>query len=103
MVQPTKPRVCFITYHKLEEGHENHLLATPAAGSDYETTTVMVTFQPSGSGQRVCGTVPIINDQIGNEPDELFSVTITSVSDPNIMIGPSAEACVSIIDDDGMY
>ena len=101
MGQPTKPRVCFITYH--QEGHENHLLATPAAGSDYETTTVMVTFQPSGSGQRVCGTVPIINDTLGNEPAELFSVRITGVSDSNIVIGPNNEACVSIIDDDGMY
>ena len=63
----------------------------------------MVTFEPSGDGQTVCGTVPIINDTLGNEPDELFSVRITGVSDSKIMIGPDDEACVSIIDDDCMY
>ena len=62
-----------------------------------------MTFEPSGDGQMVCGAVPIINDTLGNEPAELFSVRITGVSDSNIMIGPDNEACVSIIDDDGMY
>ena len=93
-----------ISYHS--GGHLRTIYAqifsTLAAGSDYETTTLMLTFEPSGGGQRVCGTVPIINDQLGNEPDELFSVTITSISNPNIMIGPDVETCVSIIDADGM-
>ena len=67
---------------------------------DYLTTTLMVTFDPSGSGQMVCGNVPIIDDDLGNEGDELFSVTIISVSSDKVMIGPNQESCVTILDDD---
>lgn len=71
---------------------------------DYSTTTLMVTFEPSSSGQSmVCGNVSIINDNLGNERDELFSVTITSVSSTKVMIGPNQESCVTIIDDDSEY
>ena len=62
----------------------------------------MLRFAPSDDGQRVCGKVPIINDML-DEPNEQFSVRITSVSNPSIMIGPSNETCVTIIDDDGKY
>ena len=72
-----------------------------AAGSDYETTTLMLPFEPSGDGQTVCGRVPIIDDNLGLEPNELFSVRITSVSGANVMIGDQDESCVEIIDDDG--
>ena len=71
-----------------------------AGDSDYEITPLMLTFEPSTDGQRVCGKVPIIDDLL-DEPNELFSVRITSVSNPNIMIGMNAESCVTIIDDDG--
>ena len=68
---------------------------------DYTTTVLMVTFEPSPSSQgMVCGSVPIINDNLGNEGDELFSVTITSVSSTEVMIGPNQESCVTILDDD---
>ena len=46
--------------------------------------------------------VSIINDVLGNEPEEQFSVTITSVSDPRIVIGPNAETCINIINDDSV-
>ena len=71
-----------------------------AADSDYETTTLMIPFEPSSDGQRVCGSVGIIDDLL-DEANELFSVRITSVSNPNIMVGMNAEICVTIIDDDG--
>ena len=61
----------------------------------------MLTFEPSSDGQRVCGNVPIIDD-LFDEPNELFSVRITRVSSPSIMIGSNSESCVTIIDDDGM-
>jgi hypothetical protein len=60
----------------------------------------MITFEPSSDGQRVCGIVPIIDDLL-DEANELFSVRITSVSNPGIMVGTNAETCVTIIDDDG--
>lgn len=60
----------------------------------------MVTFAPSGTGQMVCGNVSIIDDVLGNEGDELFSVTITSVSSDKVMIGLNQESCVTILDDD---
>ena len=62
----------------------------------------MVTFEPSFDGQILYGKVPIINDLL-SEPDELFSVLITNVSNPSVMIGMNAETCVTIIDDDGTY
>ena len=71
-----------------------------AGDSDYETTTLMLTFEPSPDGQRVCGKVPIIDDLL-DEANELFSVRVTRVSNSNIMIGMNAESCVTIIDDDG--
>ena len=60
----------------------------------------MITFEPSSDGQRVCGPVPIIDDLL-DEANELFSVRITSVSNPNIMVSMNDETCVTIIDDDG--
>ena len=74
-----------------------------AAGSDYATTTLMLTFVPSSDDRTVCGKVPIVDDKLANEGTEQFSVSITLTSDPRIRIGPNAETCVNIIDDDGMY
>ena len=71
-----------------------------AADVDYTTRTFMLTFEPSSDGQMLCGRVPIINDNL-DERNEQFSVTITSVSNTDVMIGPSRETCVTIIDDDG--
>ena len=59
-----------------------------------------MTFTPLDAGQTLCRTVPINNDRLGNEGDELFSVTITNVSSTKVMIGPNRESCVTIIDDD---
>ena len=53
-------------------------------------------------GQRLCGNVPITDDMLGNEPNEVFSVTITNVSDPQVTIGVNRESCVTIIDNDSM-
>ena len=78
-------------------------LYSSSADSDYSTTTLMLTFEPSGESQIVCGNVSIINDLLGNEPNELFSVTITEVSGGTIGIGAEAESCVEIIDDDSKY
>ena len=63
----------------------------------------MLPFEPSVDGQTVCGRVPIIDDNLGLEPNELFSVTITSVTGTKVMIGPDTETCVTIIDNDGMH
>ena len=73
----------------------------PVADSDYETTTVMLTFSPvpvDDNLQTLCTTIPIINDTIANEPDEQFSVTLISASP----VGTFGEdtTCVTIIDDD---
>ena len=70
---------------------------------DYTTSTLMLTFQPSNDGQMLCGNVSIINDNLGNEGDELFSVVITNVSSNKVLIGPNNESCVTIVDDDGEY
>ena len=80
----------------------NLLLLLYAAGSDYETTTGMVTFEPNDSDMgRQCATVPITDDTLGNEPNELFSVTFTSANPAGSFPPDGSEACVTIIDDDG--
>ena len=60
----------------------------------------MITFESSSDGQRICRPVPIIDD-LFDEANELFSVRITSVSNPDIMMDMNTETCVTIIDDDG--
>ena len=49
-----------------------------------------------------CAMIPIIDDLLGNEPDELFSVTFSSFS-PIGLEGDVAEACVTIVDNDGKW
>ena len=73
-----------------------------AADADYRTTEIAVTFTPSDEGttRSLCGSVPIINDMIGNEPDEEFSVTLVSTMPPGGSFG-DRESCITIIDDDG--
>ena len=73
------------------------------AGSDYESTTFSLIFMSSDEGQNVlCADVPILNDRLGNEPVEAFSVSIIDIS-PAGTPGSSRESCVFIIDDDGKY
>ena len=79
------------------------MIYVAAADTDYETTTLMVVFEPSADGQTVCGNVTIHDDLLGNEPNELFSVTITSVSIPGVRIGQNDETCVTIVDNDSKY
>ena len=61
-----------------------------------------MTFTPSDEGttQRLCSSVPIINDTIGNEPNEEFSVILESTMPPGGSFGDK-ESCITIIDDDG--
>ena len=61
----------------------------------------MLTFEPSDNEQTRCGSVPIIDDNLGLEPNELFSVRITSVTGSSAIIG-DGETCVEITDNDGM-
>ena len=69
-----------------------------AADLDYNSTTVMLTFMPFDEGtQTICFNVSIIDDFLGNEPDEEFSVTISD-TDPAGSV--NSEACVTIIDND---
>ena len=96
MKQLLKPQValyCIFTvrshvYHTFFDCH--------VADSDYEATTDMLTFAPSDA--TICINITIINDTIANEPDEQFSVTLTSASP----VGTFGEdtTCVTIIDDD---
>ena len=64
---------------------------------DYIHTTLMFTFGPQDVDgvQEECDLVDIIDDLIGNEPDEEFSVTLI-----NVTASGSEEACITIIDND---
>ena len=65
---------------------------------------VTLTFLPSKesilSVQTQCGVVRIIDDVIGIEPDEEFSVTLISAS-PEGSFGNDYESHIIIRDDDG--
>lgn len=88
--------VVYVIYH-------NYYLNLHTAGSDYESTTFSLIFMSSDEGQNVlCADVPILNDRLGNEPVEAFSVSIINFS-PEGRSGSSRESCVFIIDDDGKY
>ena len=80
----------------------HHGVICLAANADYRTTTLMLTFEPSDEGttQRMCGDVPILDDMIGNEPDEEFSVTLVSTDPSGARFG-DRESCITIMDDDG--
>ena len=66
----------------------------------------MLTFMPSDEGtQRMCFNVSIIDDLLGNEPDEEFSVIISSIIPAGRVAGDinNTEACITIIDNDSEY
>ena len=74
---------------------------TFAAGLDYVSKTVMLTFMSRDEGTTAhCFNVTIIDDLLGNEPDEDFSVAIVA-ADPAGNVGD--EACIRIIDDDSEW
>ena len=74
-----------------------HLQLYLPAGSDYETTTFMLTFEPSDDVEMLCGKVTII-DNTTPELTEQFSVKLVSVS-PVGVIGDDT-TCVAILDND---
>ena len=80
--------------------HEPNIYHYLAADADYRTTTITVTFMPSGVSQRLCGNVPIIDDTTAGEPNEEFSVTLVSSDPPGVRFG-DRESCITIIDNDG--
>ena len=70
-----------------------------AENLDYIPKAINLTFVPNDEDiQELCTSVEIINDLLGNEPDELFSVKLVDV-----LIEGSDEACITIIDDDSEF
>ena len=69
----------------------------PAAGSDYTSTIMDVTFDPGSTMATV--SVPI-SDDTAKELDEAFTATV-STTDSNVMIGDDDTAMVTILDNDG--
>lgn len=67
---------------------------------DYVKTIFNFTFEPNeGDAQEICSTVDvIIDDRLGNEPFEDFSVRLVDVETDG-----NDEACIRIIDDDSKY
>ena len=72
--------------------------------SDYTNTTFTLIFTSPDEGSVTrCALVPILDDNLGNEPVEPFSVTIVDISPAGSgQVGSSSETCVFIVDDDGM-
>ena len=63
------------------------------AGEDFTAETRTVTFPASTTPGRVCTSFNILDDQIGLEGNEMFTVRVNFTGE---------ESCVTIIDDDGM-
>lgn len=74
------------------------------ADVDYvASNTLMATFLPSDEAlSERCVEIPIIDDQLGNEPNEQFSVKVSTFSPSELQV-ENDEACVTIIDDDGRW
>ncbi|MDB9466963.1 Calx-beta domain-containing protein, partial [Dolichospermum circinale] len=66
---------------------------TAIAGSDYTTITGTLTFNPGVTSQNII--IPILNDAI-NEPNETFTVTLTSPT--NAGLGTKSTATTTITD-----
>lgn len=62
-----------------------------------------MTFEPtvgSETGDILCGFVPIIDDMIVGEPDELFSVRLVSANPVGTFADDASESCITILDND---
>jgi PKD repeat protein len=68
---------------------------TAVAGSDYITTSGVLTFAPGSTSRTLA--VPIINDEL-NEPDQAFTVTLSNPS--NAVLGTLDTVTVTIVDED---
>lgn len=62
-------------------------------GDDFTAGVRTVTFPPSPNPGRVCTNFTILDDQIGLEGNERFTVRLNFTGQ---------EACVTIVDDDGV-
>ena len=71
-------------------------------GDDYMTSPSPSFIFTSTSGNRLCTTVNIVQDQIFEMDREVFYADLSTPSDSRITIDP-ARAEVGILDDDGMY
>lgn len=73
------------------------------ADVDYDSTAVVLEFETMDEPglARLCANITIIDDLLGNEPNELFSVTFSDFTPEVGRAGDVAEACVTIIDNDG--
>ena len=81
----------------------NLIFFVHTAGSDYESRTFTLVFTSTDEGTTtLCANVSIIDDQLGNEPVEAFSVSFVSFS-PAGQEGLNTETCVFIEDNDSMY
>lgn len=77
------------------------MLLNIVADSDYRTMTFQVLFQPMGSVMQICRNVRIIDDEISNEPDEQFSVSLVNANP--IGVFSVSESCITITDNDGKW
>ena len=75
-------------------------MSSTVEGNDFiDLIDATLTFMPGDDiGTMVCENVTIVNDMDTVEPDQTFTVSLNS-SDP-VVIAPTAEATVTIVDDD---
>lgn len=65
---------------------------------DYVARTLQATFTPE-SDVMMCDRVQILDDELANEPNEQFSVSLVSAIPDGVF--RSSETCITIMDDDG--
>ena len=75
------------------QSHYCPVCSLHSAGQDFMPATHTITFPPSPTPTQVCTSFDIINDTIGLEGNEMFTVRVE-------LSGP--ESWVTIVDDDGM-
>ena len=72
-----------------------------AGNTDFRSGDQSVSFAPSDSGNVSCAQIIIIDDTFF-EGNEQFLVRLQSFSNNQVMRGEISEACVTIVDDDGI-
>lgn len=71
-----------------------------AAGLDYATLVFQATFNPMDvASQTLCDNIQIFDDELANEPNEEFSLSLQSANPTGVFV--LNETCITIIDNDG--
>lgn len=93
--QPPQARGIYMLYHR---ARINNVIFLDE--EDFRADRATVVFAPGET--RMCESFGIVNDDVTENREEVFTVVIEEVS-PSSVLGVNSQATVTIIDDDGKF